>query len=250
MARGVAAVTVFVVLAQLFATGLYLRYWIPVLAVVTLPVAAAFGRVLSERYVPVFWSAMTLIASLAQVRRTLNLLIDRDAAALVRTALGLEARRTFLLDQLKLYPLYDQVNRGLAPSSKVMLSCYCSGFYIDRTTFCAETAQGSLRLTNWDDFAEDLRRLGVTHVIAPSVLANGGPSPALDPSNISSLTREMQYRLVRRLLTSRGHAIATAADQGLYELDAEVANGREEDTRATRPAYGFNANIPAVTRAE
>ena len=100
----------------------------------------------------------------------MNVLINRDAAALVRTALGLEARRTFLLDQVKLYPLYDQVNRGLAPSSRVMLSCYCGGYYIDRTTFCAETAQDSLRFTNWDDFAEDLQRMNLLEDTLESVL--------------------------------------------------------------------------------
>jgi hypothetical protein len=218
MARGTAAVVILVSLAQLSAAGLYLRYSIPLAAVVGLAIAATLDAVLSRRPAPAILLAVTMIGSLAQARRCL-LLADSDARGLVKTALGLEGRRAFMLDHLALYPLYEQVNRDLPANAKVMLSCYCGGFYIDRTTFCADMVQDSLRFTSWEDFTSDLRRLGITHVIAPSALATGGPSPAFDRSSTSSITRESEYRFVRPLLTEHGRTRGTASDQGLYELD-------------------------------
>ena len=78
--------------------------------------------------------------------------------------------------------------------------------------------QNSLRYTSWGEFAEDLRRLHVTHVIAPSVLATGGPTPDLGGSSVGSVTRAGQYRMVRELLTQHARVLTTAADQGLYEI--------------------------------
>ncbi len=79
-----------------------------------------------------------------------------------------------------------------------MLSAYCGGFYIDRTTFCAEMVQQSLRFTTWEEFGADIRRLGITHIIAPSVLATGGPTPDLGGSSVSAITREGEYRAAPR----------------------------------------------------
>jgi hypothetical protein len=221
MGRGTIAVVMVALVMQLLAAGLYVRYSVPLAAVLTLPVAAAFGSVLSRRSAPYVWLAVTLVCSLVQARRCLsqeNLRLS-DVPDLLRTATGLEARRTFLRDHLALYPLYEEVNRDLPKSARVMLSCYCGGFYIDRTTFCADMVQDSLRVTGWDEFTSDLRRLGITHVIAPTALANGGPSPALDLNSNSSITRESQYRVLRPLLSAHATARGIAFDQGLYEID-------------------------------
>jgi hypothetical protein len=101
-----------------------------------------------------------------------------------------------------------------------MLSTYCGGFYIDRTTFCAEMVQDSLRFTTWEEFCTDIRRLGITHLLAPSALAAGGPTDSyLGGSGVSAVTREGQFRLVRQLLTQHSRTLQTALDQGLYEID-------------------------------
>ncbi len=221
IARGTVVVVVAVVLAQLSAAGLYVRYSIPLAAVVGLPIAAAMGSLLSRRGAPAVLLVLTALGSLVQARRCL-FLANGDAKGLLETTVGLETRRTFLLDHLVLYPLWEQVNRELPPDAKVMLSCSCGGFYIDRTTFCADMVQDSLRFTSWEDFTADLRRLGITHVIAPSALATGGPPPPFDLSSTSSITREAQYRFVRPLLTDHSRTRGTAFDQGLYEIDTNL----------------------------
>ena len=43
----------------------------------------------------------------------------------------------------------------------------CGGFYLDGPSVCADTLETSLRMGDWDDFNEDLDRLGVRYVIAP-----------------------------------------------------------------------------------
>jgi hypothetical protein len=218
VARGTAGVAVVALLAQLSAAGLYVRYSIAIAAVLMLPVAAAIGSALSRRGVVSFWVALTLAASLWQGK---HLLAGADIGPkeLLRTAAGLDDRRGFLREHLPLFPLYEEVNRDLPSSAGVMLSCYCGGFYIDRKTFCAEMVQEALRFSSWDEFTADVRRLRITQVIAPNVLATGGPSPPIDGSNSSSITRENQYRMLRRLLTEHSHERATASDQGLYDVD-------------------------------
>jgi hypothetical protein len=218
MARGTAAVVLLATVAQLMAAGLYIRYSIPMAAVIALPVLAGLGPLLSRRVVAPVIVGVTLLASLVHARRAVA-----QTGATVReiasTALGTESHRQFLLDHLGLYPLYEQVNHELPEGVGVMLSCYCNGFYIDRTTYCGEIVQDSLRYTSWEEFAADLRRLGIRYVIAPSTLAVGGPSPAADRSSVSTITHDAQVRVVRRLLSGYGHLLGTAADQSLYEVE-------------------------------
>jgi hypothetical protein len=142
-----------------------------------------------------------------------------DAAELVRAAVGLEDQHAFLSRHMPLLPLYEKVNTELPADSRVMLSCYCGGFHLDRTTYCADMVQGSLRLATWDSFLTDVRRLGVTHVIAPVVLATGGPPPSVDRASIGYAVREEEHARVGELLVRYGRLLGSADGQGLYALD-------------------------------
>ena len=204
-------------IAELSVVGLYLRYWLPIAAPLTLPIAAALAPILSRRIVMVAWLGLTLAGSLVQARSG-YLGVGSNLPGLLRTVAGLDERLDFLRARLPLYPLYAYVNRNLPSDAGIMLSYYCGGFYIDRRTFCCETVQDSLRFTTWKEFTEDLQRLGITHVIAPSALATGGPTPRIGGSSVSEITRAEQLRLVRQLLTSNARTLATASDMGLYDI--------------------------------
>jgi hypothetical protein len=182
-----------------------------------IPIAAALAPILSRRTVVLAWVGLTLAGSLMHARRNY---LDEGAnlAGLLRTVAGLDNRLDFLQSRLPLYPLYEHANRELPAEAGIMLSGYCGGFYLDRRTFCAESVQDSLRFATWQDFTYDLRRLGITHLIAPIALATGGPTPDLGGSSVSAITRAEQYRVVKQLLTSHARTLATAADQGLYEI--------------------------------
>jgi hypothetical protein len=221
--RGAAVVLTIAGLVQLSAAGLYMRYWLPIAAVLMIPMAAAIASVLSRRAVMLAWLGLTLLGSLA-VARSSYISLGSNFAMVMRSISGRDERVHFLRSQLPIYPLYEVVNRDLSPDARIMLSGYCAGFYVDRSTFCAEMVQSSLRFTTWEEFTEDLRRLRITHLIAPSTLATGGPTPDLG-SDVSVITRAGQYRLVRQLLTSNARTIATASDLGLYEISPVLKAG-------------------------
>ncbi len=221
MARAAVLVVTLTVLVQMSAVGLYVRYWIPLLAVLILPLVALTGPALSVRWAPAAVIAATLAASGFQARRALS--ETGDVGGAVRMALGLSDRRTFLRRHLDLFPIYERANRDLRADAGILLYYYCGGFYLDRRTYCGEFADDSIHFTTWEAFRADLRRLGVTHVIAPTIFATGGPSPPPDRGSVSRINRERKNLLVRRLLEGHGQLLATAGDQGLYALDAGAA---------------------------
>lgn len=219
MARATAVVVTVAALGQLFAAGLYLRYWLPVAGALMLPILMPFGAWLARRWVTYAWLALALTCSVVQARRIyygegLNL------PGVMATLAGTKDRRDYLAERIPIYPLYERINRDLPEKAGVMLSVYCGGFYIDRSTFCAEMVQESLRFTTWEEFSTDVRRLGITHLIAPSALATGGPTKHyLGGSSVSAITREAQFRVVSQLLTQHARLLQAATDQGLYEID-------------------------------
>jgi hypothetical protein len=223
LARGTVAVAAFIALVQLGAAGLYLRYWVPIGAALAIPIALAGARLLARHRVRLALLAVALLSSLFQARR--GLADEGGALQLARAVTGVEARQDYLRERLPLFSLYEIVNRDLRPDAGVMLSAYCGGFYIDRKTFCAEMVQNSLRFTSWQEFTEDIRRLGITHVIAPSVLASGGELPVMAGASVGVITQRQQFRLVRELLTHHARLLATASDQGLFALEPSATAG-------------------------
>jgi hypothetical protein len=231
MARALVLVMLGTVLAQLAAVGLYARYWIPSFAVMALPILFALSgrKRFSDRTGWTLLVAATALGSLYQVRQGLDT-VDRDVRGLLGTALGLESQRSFLHRHLPLYPLYERANL-LPPDSKILLSTYCGGFYLDRTTYCAESVQDSLRLTAWNYFMADVTRLGTTHVFAPTNLRAAVQARqfatrttiGVGQGSVSEIYRAQQNEFVGRLLNDHGKPIATASDTTLYEVDLNSA---------------------------
>ncbi|HEX6767176.1 MAG TPA: hypothetical protein VF103_16880, partial [Polyangiaceae bacterium] len=218
-ARAAAVVVAAIVLVQISATGLYVRYWIPMLAVLCLPIFALFEGVLTGARQRVAVVAVTALLSLYGARSNLAS-VGNDVGGLARAAFGLEERRAFLARHIPLYPMYEHANRELPPSSHILLTYYCGGFYLDRTTLCGEFIQESLRWTTWDVFAKDMAKLGVTHVFAPKTFAEGGPAPPrLDKSSPSILLRPKQEEFLTRMLRGHARLLISASDQGLYEIE-------------------------------
>jgi hypothetical protein len=218
MARGTAVIVTLTAIAQLFAAGFYFRYSLPLSAALMLPIVAPLEIWLARRPVMLAWVVISLAFSLLQARRG-YLEEGAHLSGVLATIAGFQDRTVFLEERLAVYPLHERINRDLPANAGIMLSGYCGGFYIDRATFCAEMVQDSLRFTTWEEFAADLRRLGITHLVAPSALATGGPTPYLGGSAASVITRAGQYRMVRQLLTQHARTLQTASDMGLYEID-------------------------------
>lgn len=217
LARTLAVVSAATALIQLSAVGLYLRYWVPILSVMQLPLLLAAMPIVARRRAQALLLGLAAVSSLVVARRGLAS-TDWSVAGSISTIVGAESQQTFLTRHIPLYPLYETANRDLPASARIMLSSYCGGFYLERTTYCAEFLQESLRLTTWSEFSEDVRRLGITHVLAPtSLLVGQGPAPNVGGS-VSEILREQQNALVGRLLREHAQLLATASDQGLYAL--------------------------------
>lgn len=216
--RGAALVITGAVVVQLLAAGLYTRYWIPILSVLSLPLLAPLeDRLASPRRRNVC-AAIILLFSLYRTRSQLND-VNRDVGGVVATALGLRNEASFLRDHLSLFPIYEVANKSLPNEARVLLSGYCGGFWVDRWTYCGDFVQTSLRYSSWPEFVEDVHHLGITNVIAPRSLADGGPGPEPQAGNTSSILRLQQNQMLGKLLTEHGHLMIAADDQGLYALD-------------------------------
>jgi hypothetical protein len=189
--------------------------------VLVLPVIALGERVLAPRTGRIAIVAITALASLVHARRTFASAED-DVSGLVRTAVGLEDQRDFLTRHIDLFPMFENVNRALPADARVLLSSYCRGFHLDRTTYCADFVQGSLRLTTWSEFVADVRHLGVSHVLAPRALASESAAPPTDVASVAVMVREREQELVRRLLADHGRLLASGADHGLYAIDLDT----------------------------
>ena len=220
VARGAVGVLIFASLVQLSAAGLYIRYWLPLLPALLVPIASVLAPVLSRRAMMAAWIGVTLMGSLWSARGV------TDLPSLVRTVAGIEGRTEFLRARIVPYPLYELANRELPANALIMLSGYCGGFYLDRRTFCADYVQNSMPFTTWQQFTDDLQRLGITHLIAPNMLASHGPVQLPKESSIAVINRPDHFRLVNQLLTSHARTVATAGDLGLYEIDPTLLHAR------------------------
>ncbi|HKY39990.1 MAG TPA: hypothetical protein VJN18_28845 [Polyangiaceae bacterium] len=221
-ARATTAVVVLTLLLQLGAAGLYKRYWIPVLAVMQLPVLLLFLTWLKQVWARPAVIVLSALLSLLTGRQLLRSVND-DAAGLVQTALGLKPQVEFLRGQLPLLPLYQRINSELPAEAGVMLASYCGAFHIDRRTFCVDLVQNSLRVSSWADYVNDLRRLRVTHMLAPrdwGVAQAPRPEPQpLRVGNTSFLVRTKEEELVGRTIRDHSRLLLAASDQGLYAID-------------------------------
>ncbi len=222
IARSTALVVGAMMVLQVLAVGLYKRHWIAVMSVVQLLALAQVARMTmsSSRWPRFVVIAVTLVLSLASARTALAT-VDNDVRGLVWTALGVKPQRDFLAQHLPLYTLYEYANRNLPADSAVAFEYGCGGFHVDRQTFCLEIPQGSFSVESWNAFVDDARRLGLTHVIAPRVMASGAlPNfPGLVRSGVGFTFKERTDKIIVRLLTKHGRLLASAADQGLYEVD-------------------------------
>lgn len=222
LSRTVAWVVLVSILVQLSAAGLYKRYWMPLLAVAALPMLLLGERWLRERWaekaVVVASAALSLFAA-----KQILASVGGDLAGLLKTPLGIERQRAFLERQLTMLPIYDSINREAPPSAGVMLAANCSGFHIDRSTYCADLVQSALRVSSWDEFKSDLLRLGISYVIAPLDWQFQAPDLSvarrIEVGNTSYLIRDQEHVMVHRLLRENSRMVRSAADQGLFAID-------------------------------
>jgi hypothetical protein len=214
--RIVAFVVIATVLAQIVAAGLYVRYWIPLLAVVQIPVIALIISRIDRRAVVGGLLAITSVLSLGKIHDGLR----DEPGNLIAASVDNERRDAVLRQRVPLFPLYHTASEQAGPRSAVLMTYGCGGFYIDGPSMCTEFLQNSLRLSDWNGFLADLEELDITHVIAPTALGTGGPRPydGNGAGSVGFLARDGTYAMVSRLLEERGELVATVNDQSVFRI--------------------------------
>jgi hypothetical protein len=212
----VTVVLVGTVVVQIAAAGLYTRYWIPLAAVIQIPVLAAIVPRINRRVAGAGLLVITFVFVVGDIRTG----VRDEPVELLAASVDADRREDALRRLVPLSPLYEAASEDSGPDGAVLMTYLCGGFYVDGPSMCTEFLQDSLRLSDWDDFNSDLDELGITHVIAPTALATGGPRP--DDGNgagsVGFLARDDVYAMVSRLLRERGELIATELDQGAYRI--------------------------------
>jgi hypothetical protein len=213
------------IVVQLYAAGLYARYWTPLAAVLQIPILAfvlAKAGNVNRRVGQILVLGLTFLFAAREVPGWLR----GDPATLILASVDGGRRQELQNDLVTLGPLYTRSNQEAAPGEAVLMGFHCAGFYIDGPSLCADTLDTALRLTDWDDFNEDLEELGVAYVIAPTVVAAGQPLPgAVGARSVTDFIRDDEYVMLNRLLEDRGELVATVSDQSLYRIRPSTPDG-------------------------
>lgn len=212
-ARAAAIACLAASLLQLWTVGLNMRLWLPLLAIQMLLLVALAGRSLQVRWAPAALIAAAAAGSLLHIRKA-KIESRASVAELVRSTVSEVTRRGLLLRGRPLVPIVEWANRHLPPDARVLLSNCQEGFYLDRSTLVLDFVQDALRLTTWEQFDADSRKLGITHVLTRSSL------PPMD----SLIDREHEFELVHRLVRERGHLLTRLMDAELYSLSPQATS--------------------------
>jgi hypothetical protein len=213
--RLVTVVLVPTLIVQLYAAGLYMRYWTPLAAVLQIPILAFVFSRINER---VARAGLLVILALFATGK-IHDWVRSDPAQYVAASVDASKREELHRELVPLLPLYETANDQAAPGEAVLFGYGCAAFYIDGPPMCAETLETSLRLDDWDSFNRDLETLGIRYVIVPRDVADGVPPPETEAARaVGDVVRPEEYTMLNRLLRTRGQLIASALDQGLYRI--------------------------------
>jgi hypothetical protein len=215
ISRIVTIVLTATIIVQLYAAGLYFRYWTPLFAVLQLPILAFVLAKVDMRIVRACALGLTLVLAGREVRSALN----DDPVQLALSSVDEGKRDQERADRFGLLPLFDAANERTVGDEAVLEGYGCGAFYVDGPILCAETLETSLRLGDWDEFNSDLEKYQVRYVIAPTVLASGERPPALGGArSVGDIVRDDEFAMLSRLIQERGELITTALDQSLYRI--------------------------------
>lgn len=203
------------VVVQVLAAGLYIRYWIPLVAVIQIPLLAAVFKLAGRRVEVV---AVGVVTALLIAMTTRDGLRDQPMQY-VRAVVDDQRRDDFLVSRIPILPLTWMADERTAPGDAVLFTDLCFGFYVDGASLCTGLSD-ALRLSSFEDFDHDVAEMRITHVVAPLALTTGGqPDFGNGAGSVSVIVAEQTYAMVARLLEERGRQVATIDDWGLFELE-------------------------------
>jgi hypothetical protein len=166
-------VFLFLTTLQWFLLSQNIRYFLPILAILPIPLAKNLLRFWRKPFKMIF-------ASLLGISYLFHLfLFSWMTYPCWAVALGLESREDFIRRVFQPYPVYEFVNENLPKDSKIALLGEPRGFYLDREYIWADPGHHTMipyeKFRSVQELIEGYKKLGITHIIINRIFAPGNP---------------------------------------------------------------------------
>jgi hypothetical protein len=197
-------------LACISSTGLYVRYLVPFLPLLTLPALVLGERLLSQKaWAQAGFALLILGSALLYVKDARTGLSDTLGAVTGRLS-----RRDFVERQMPVMALWEHTNRVVPRTAKVLLAAGRPSYFIEPYCFVTEAYyQNRLRMDTWSNFLADVKRDGIRYAIVPDYTGKTAP---IGPAYAAE---ENELPFAHRLVKEHGRLLHTVATDHLYVLD-------------------------------
>jgi hypothetical protein len=142
------------------------RYFIPILALLSLATGHATQRISSERILR--WLLRGIVITVLALGITFS---GSLTAISWKVVLGFEGQREYLKKYFDRYQAFEYINESTLPGSKVVTFGEPRGFYCDKPYFWGDPNHNKIidreKGTTASGLVSELRRLHVTHVLIP-----------------------------------------------------------------------------------
>jgi len=207
-------------LAWLPVVGLYFRFWLPVIMVVWLLVAAFLQRHVADRP----WVALPPIAGLGLwLLSSVHALSKDDSGfrADLRVGFGLSTpEQEFANDEL--WQAFGYLNRDTPKSAHVLFAAFSTTFgptsaggsyWVDRACFATDARlQGYIRSREWSEFVADIKKAHIDYVLISA------KEPTMDFTRGLRTGSENEFVYSRRLVEQYGRELRRFGNARVFEL--------------------------------
>jgi hypothetical protein len=206
--RDLIVITAALALVSIATTGLYLRFFLPIFALMFVILCACMATWIKNSK-----SFQLVLVGILGVNALLYLRSSSPHPLLaLKTAAGVVDRESYLQQTLPTYPLWVYVNAKVPGSSRILVTGFGACYYSNATCFVADpVTQGRFRMDTWEHFVSDVRNNGVGYIIVPDVLV-----PPRHGGDWQPARNEIPF--AKRLAEEEGTPLISAGGNALYQL--------------------------------
>lgn len=201
--RTMAGVTGALVMITIWNTGLYLRFFIPLIAVTWVLIVCALSPLLERR--PVIPKAavgvIALFALLFIVRQRGSI------APALSVVTGKTTREEYVISKIPAAKIWFDTRGEIPAGSRILAAGIVPYFYCDFP--CYYMTESYFRTDSWEAFLEDLRREKITHLVL---------TPMYFPEVLPGVQLPNRMLFVRLLAEKHGRLITQVQGDRLYAL--------------------------------
>jgi hypothetical protein len=201
--RTIVGITGALVLITLWNTGLYLRFFTPIIAIFWVLTVYALLPYL-KRYSFIPWAAVGGIALFS----VLFVFGHRgQIAPSLSVITGKTSREEYVMSKIPVARMWFETRGKIPAGSRVLAAGIVPYFYCDSP--CYYMTDSFFRTDSWDAFLEDLRRERITHLVL---------TPMYFPTVLPGVQLPNRILYVRLLAEKRGQLVIQVQDDRLYAL--------------------------------